>query len=164
MDRIGAGMHVVPTLSRPVRRGRGRPALVRAVLASAGVAAGAVLLAGTRVVVEGDSMEPTLAEGDRLVVVRLPRRLVPVLVRRGQLVTARDPRRPARLLVKRVASVGPGTVELTGDNPARSTDSRTFGPVAAASVRGVVAYRYAPAGRAGLLRAGSPPRGGPPLR
>jgi hypothetical protein len=33
---------------------------------------------------------------------------------------------------------------VRGDNPSASTDSRDFGPVPAASVRGRVVYRYAP--------------------
>ena len=40
-------------------------------------------------------------------------------------------------------------VEVVGDDPGASTDSRTFGPVPVASVLGRAVYRYAPAGRSG---------------
>jgi hypothetical protein len=65
----------------------------------------------------------------------------------------RDPRHPAdaTLLVKRVAAVTPGGVEVRGDNPAASTDSRTFGPVPRALLAGPVLYRYWPRERAGRI-------------
>jgi nickel-type superoxide dismutase maturation protease len=104
----------------------------------------------SRVAVEGDSMRPTLESGDRLLVLRLwgGRGL-----RDGDLVTVRDPRpdsgRP--VLVKRVARLVDGSVELAGDNPDASTDSRTFGRVPVSSVRGKVLYRYAPSSRTGVV-------------
>ena len=97
----------------------------------------------SRVEVEGDSMLPTLCPGDRLVVVRRRR------TRPGDLVTVADPRRPSRVMVKRVAEVRSGQVVVRGDNTDGSTDSRTFGPVPAASVRGRVVYRYFPEHRRG---------------
>ena len=97
-----------------------------------------------RVVVEGDSMRPTLVPGDRVVAVRCRR------PRTGDLVVLADPRRTARTLVKRVSAVGPGGVAVVGDAPDASTDSRTFGPVPA--VWGRVVYRYGPRERAGRLR------------
>lgn len=54
-------------------------------------------------------------------------------------------------VVKRVVAVGAGGVTVAGDNPAASTDSRDYGPVPLADVRGRVVYRYAPAGRVGRL-------------
>jgi nickel-type superoxide dismutase maturation protease len=100
-----------------------------------------------RVEVEGDSMRPTLEPGDRLVVLRGRR------ARPGDLVTVPDPRAPLRVVVKRVATGGePGTggmVVVRGDNPDASTDSRTFGPVAARSIQGRVVYRYFPERRRG---------------
>ncbi|MEA2704918.1 MAG: hypothetical protein QOD63_2863 [Actinomycetota bacterium] len=93
-------------------------------------------------------MLPTLEPGDRLLVLRGPR------ARPGDLVTVPDPRDTSRTLVKRVASVAGGAVVVVGDNPGRSTDSRAFGTVPAASVRGRVVYRYHPdhrRGRAGVL-------------
>jgi len=98
-----------------------------------------------RVEVAGDSMRPTLEPGDRLVV------WVPGPVRAGDLVAVRDPRSPARTVVKRVGTVGADGLTVVGDNPAASTDSRTFGPVPRGLVRGRVVYRYWPEGRRGRI-------------
>lgn len=126
------------------RRGRDHAAL----FAGAGLAAGAIWAVTRwrplqRVTVEGWSMLPTLEPGDRLLVGPV-RRLQP-----GQLIAIGDPRRPDRLMVKRVHLVTDGWVEVRGDNPTASTDSRQLGPVPAALVRGRILYRYAPAGRVG---------------
>ncbi len=104
-----------------------------------------------RVEVLGASMAPTLEEGDRLLVVALPRRW-PLYT--GQLVAVVDPRDGpgGRLLVKRIASVGPSGLQVVGEPGAASTDSRDFGPVAREGVVGLALYRYAPAGRTGRLR------------
>lgn len=99
------------------------------------------------VVVRGDSMEPTLRDGDHVVVRRLGR-----APRAGEVVLVPDPRLSARSLLKRVAAVGPRGIELVGDRPDRSTDSREFGPVDPASVEGQVLFRYAPLRRAGRIR------------
>lgn len=110
----------------------------------AGVSAATVAV--ERVMVEGDSMQPSLRPGDRLLVVRFLR------PRPGDIVAAADPRRPGRRIVKRVEAVLPeARVVLAGDDPARSTDSRHFGPVPAAAVRGRVVWRYAPDSRRGHL-------------
>ena len=115
------------------------------VLAAAGAAT-----VFTRVEIVGDSMLPTLEQGDRLVVLRFGHRR---RLRLGDLVTVRDPREDGhrRVLVKRVADVDREGVELTGDNPEASTDSRSFGRVPLGSVTGKVLYRYAPAPRAGVV-------------
>lgn len=102
-----------------------------------------------RVAVVGDSMRPTLEPGDRVLAVRGRR------PRPGDLVVVPDPRGGGLLLVKRVAVVGPHGITVLGDNPAASTDSRTFGPVS--DVWGRAVHRYAPPGRAGPLHRGSPP-------
>lgn len=95
-------------------------------------------------------MAPTLLDGDRLVVVTRPLgpRPLPAV---GDVVAVPDPRDTGRILVKRVAAVDPvaRTVEVRGDSPGDSTDSRDFGPVAAASVVGRVVHRYGPSGRSG---------------
>ena len=97
-----------------------------------------------RVAVTGESMSPTLGPGDRLLVMR---RFRP---RPGQVVTLVDPR-SGRVIVKRVASVSVAGVEVTGDNPEASTDSRVFGNVPAGALRGRVVYRYFPESRRGRL-------------
>ena len=103
-----------------------------------------------RVVVSGTSMVPTLEPGDRLVVFRRARIGV------GDLVVFPDPREPerggtGRELVKRAIQVRPGFIEVAGDNPPASTDSRVFGEVPAGRVLGRVVYRYWPPERAGRL-------------
>lgn len=116
--------------------------------------AAALVMAHERFVVQGTSMAPALAPGDRLLVRRRPRRLA-IRARGvgargvGALVVVADPRDPRRLVVKRVAAIGEDGVTVLGDNPEASTDSRTYGPVPRAALRGRVVYRYAPAGRAG---------------
>ena len=100
-----------------------------------------------RVAVTGPSMEPTVREGDWLLVRRLRR---PPRV--GELVVAADPREPARLLVKRVAAVRGDAVTVVGDRPAASTDSRAFGAIIAAAILGSPVFRYAPLERVGLVR------------
>ena len=103
-------------------------------------------------------MLPTLAPGDRLIVMRGWR------LRPGQIVAVPDPRpgdrsvRSGRVLVKRLAAVEGDAVTLVGDNPTESTDSRTFGPVNRRAVLGVAVYRYAPAERAGRLGRRAPAR------
>lgn len=115
------------------------------------------------VVVSGGSMLPTLAPGDRLVLVRTTARPRP-----GQLALAPDPRQPSRLLLKRIHHVAGRMVEVRGDNPRASTDSRQFGPVPAADVVAGAAWRYAPPGRAGWVRVpraqAGRPAGRPPVR
>jgi hypothetical protein len=64
----------------------------------------------------------------------------------------RDPRQPSRLMLKRIFATSPGRVDVRGDNPQASTDSRHFGAVAAQSVVGRVVYRYAPPSRAGRIQ------------
>lgn len=99
-----------------------------------------------RFVVRGMSMAPTLLPGDRLLVRRWPRRLAP-----GALVVVAAPLVPRRLVVKRISSVRGAQVTVLGDNPAASTDSRSYGPLPRAALRGRVVYRYAPRERAGPL-------------
>ena len=111
---------------------------VAGALALAGVVIAVVLRPLGRVVVEGGSMRPTLEPGDRLLVVR--RRSY----RPGAVVAVADPR-DGRLLVKRVVAVtDDGRLVMAGDDPAASTDSRTFGPVSPALVRGEAVRRYFP--------------------
>ena len=93
--------------------------------------------------VEGASMLPALRPGDRLL---LRRRRPTSTLPRGSVVAFRDPRPgQERLMVKRVASVDVDGVEVLGDNPVASTDSRTFGRIPLASIGWVVVRRYASA-------------------
>lgn len=119
-----------------------------------------------RVAVAGTSMVPTLLPGDRLLIWRGPpyRAGDLVVVARGSGTGRRpgDREAPARgrgqaargrgqVAVKRVVALGHEEVVVAGDNPAASTDSRDYGPVPLADLRGRVVYRYAPAGRAGRV-------------
>ncbi len=103
-----------------------------------------------RVAIEGGSMEPVLERGDWLLVdpdayLRRP-------PRPGELVLATDPRKPARLLLKRVAEVDAvGRLWVLGDAPDASTDSRTFGAIDAAALRGCPWLRYWPPRRFGRI-------------
>ncbi len=117
-----------------------------AVLATAALATRSV----RRVVVEGESMAPTLVHGDRLVVLTRPWG-PPARLAVGDIVAVADPRRPDRVLVKRLARVdrAAGTVDVLGDASDASTDSRDFGPVPSSSVVGRVVHRYGPPGRSG---------------
>jgi nickel-type superoxide dismutase maturation protease len=91
--------------------------------------------------VTGASMEPTLADGDRLLCRDLTAARPP---REGDVVVARRPDRPALLVVKRVVRREPGGWWLEGDNAAASDDSRVFGPVPDALVLGRAVVRWWP--------------------
>lgn len=100
--------------------------------------------------VTGRSMESTLRPGDWLLVDPDGYRLHPP--EPGDLVVAPDPRRVRFLLVKRVRAVdADGRLELGGDLPEESTDSREFGPVEPASVVGRPWLRYWPPARFGRV-------------
>jgi nickel-type superoxide dismutase maturation protease len=103
-----------------------------------------------RLRVAGESMVPVLLPGDRLLVWRGLGPFRPP-IRVGDLVALADPRDPARVVVKRVAGRDGTEIFVRGDNEAASTDSRHFGPVPAAAIRGRVIYRYLPEDRRGLL-------------
>ena len=134
-------------MSRLARRARVPSAVALVALA---VVAGRRSL--HRVEVVGASMAPSLLAGDRLVVVGRPWG-PPARPRPGQVVAVPDPREPARILVKRVRAVDTrnGTIDVVGDSPGASTDSRTFGPVPRSSVLGRAVFRYAPPERRGPL-------------
>lgn len=82
-------------------------------------------------------MRPAFAPGDRLLVLRTER------VRPGEVVVVRDPRHEASLWVKRVRDVTDDGIDVRGDDPARSTDSRHVGPIPRRLVVGRVVRRYA---------------------
>ena len=123
-----------------------RPLLVLAGVAAAAAAGALVLrLAGryTRYEIAGESMLPALRPGDWVIVDR--RAWADREPREGEIAIARDPRDPARTLVKRIRACEPGGgLWLLGDNPARSTDSRTLGAFPPDAVLGRVRWRYWP--------------------
>ena len=147
----------MPAPARPSPRGDG---FVRGLGIGLGVAFGLLAASGPiarlrrswghRAAIDGWSMFPLLHPGDWVLIdpwaygARDPRA--------GELVVAPDPREPGRWLVKRVRAVAPdGRLELAGDDPARSTDSRTFGAVEVATVVGRPWLRYWPPRRIGRL-------------
>ena len=136
---------------RRVRRARGLAALAVATISVAPWLARLIRSWPHRVAVEGTSMRPALRPGDWLLVDPLAYRDgVPVV---GDVVVAADPRDPGRLLIKRVHQLAPdGGLELRGDAPEASTDSRTFGPLPASAVLGRAWARYRPISRLGRIR------------
>ena len=121
--------------------GRGTRLLLVLILLALGASLGRRL---DVVEVRGRSMSPALLPGDRLIAVRAPGRS-------GDVVLAPDPRDPGRELIKRVTAVSDSGVIVRGDNPAESTDARTFGALSPAEVRWRVVARYWPPGRFGLV-------------
>ena len=104
-----------------------------------------------RVAVRGHSMEPTLRDGDWLLVD--PEAYARRPPRSGELVVARDPRSADRVLVKRVAAVENygATLGLAGDHPAHAEDGTAGVSVAASSVLGRPWFRYWPSERFGRV-------------
>jgi nickel-type superoxide dismutase maturation protease len=97
-----------------------------------------LLLIGRRrgFIVAGDSMLPTLKEGDRVLVD--PN----ATLRSGDIVLADHPYKNSVRILKRVDRLEEnGRLFLKGDNVRESSDSRTFGPVSKQSVRGKVTCR-----------------------
>jgi nickel-type superoxide dismutase maturation protease len=104
-----------------------------------------------RVAIAGRSMEPALEDGDWVLVDPDAFRTRPPLL--DDLVLAPDPRVPERLIIKRVGGVSPdGLLTVLGDAPDASTDSRVFGAVHPATIRGRPWFRYWPPRRTGRLR------------
>jgi len=119
-----------------------------------GVLGGAAfLLATRRFQVEGRSMLPTYAPGDRVLVNRFA--YVNARPRPGDVVVVRLPGGEARTAVKRIAAapgdsapgpgggaLGPDEWWVMGDNPDESTDSRHFGPLHRRDILGKVLLKY----------------------
>ena len=109
-----------------------------------------------RIAVRGHSMEPTLLEGDWLLVDRDAYRLHNARI--GDLVVVPDPRTGAdRLIVKRVAHIDPeGYLALAGDHPAHRSTDHLVQPdqilVPPAAVVGRPWFRYWPTERFGPVR------------
>lgn len=103
--------------------------------------------------IRGESMLPTLADGDFLAVTTRMG-----AVRRGVIVVIARPDHPSAELVKRVvavpgdlipfpgsrATLGPDQYWVVGDNADASTDSRDFGPIDACHLRAQALCVYWP--------------------
>jgi signal peptidase I len=125
----------------------------RTVLAAGMLAAGSILVRRSLLRVRGPSMRPTFAAGDLVLTVPLPPAggRVPLvglawqlrqrLVRPGAIVVVRHPSDAGHLLIKRASAVSPDGIDVVGDDPGWSIDSRTFGTVPHRDVRRLVVAR-----------------------
>ena len=84
----------------------------------------------------GDSMKPTLYEGN--IVVYRPTKRRTLLPEVGSIVIVEDPLQSNFLIIKRVVLIKDSGVELKGDNENESIDSRNFGIVHSAKILGIV--------------------------
>jgi hypothetical protein len=101
-----------------------------------------------RVAVRGHSMEPTLFDGDWLLVD--PKAYEERAPRPGELVAALDPRDKTRVIVKRVVTTLPdGSTRLGSEHAAHGDDD--IGPVLVADVLGRPWFRYWPQHRVGHI-------------
>ena len=88
--------------------------------------------------VDGDSMRPTLAPGDFILVNPLAfKDQSPSL---GDVVVARHPSR-AQMIIKRVSDIVDDGVIVIGDQPEMSSDSRGFGRITFSAIIGQVTSR-----------------------
>ena len=122
----------------------------------------------------GPSMLPTFNEAGDIVVVNCLHVKLGRPLEKGDIVIARSPTNPGNTVCKRilglpgdriliqpqywyqqeqVLEIPPGMLWLEGDNPFNSTDSRSYGPVPMALVKGLVAFKLYP-----LLEFGPLPR------
>jgi nickel-type superoxide dismutase maturation protease len=85
-------------------------------------------------------MLPTLLPGREVLI--NPRAYTQQEPQVGDLVVAAHPQQPGLLIIKRVAAVGEGALDLRGDNPEASTDSRQFGWVSRDRILGQVVCRF----------------------
>jgi nickel-type superoxide dismutase maturation protease len=113
-------------------------------VAAIAAAVSAIRLRPFRVEVDGESMLPTLEPGDWVIATAGGR------VKHGDVVVVERPDRPGLEVVKRITGapgdegLGFGEWFVEGDNAAASTDSREFGPVSRAAIRGRVRLVYWP--------------------
>jgi signal peptidase I len=102
-----------------------------------------------RVAVSGHSMEPTLRDGDWLLVD--PEAFVARPPAPGELCVAFDPRAPQRLIVKRASVVTGSRATLASDHPAHLAAQESIGPVASNQIVGRPWLRYWPLDRLGRV-------------
>jgi len=87
-------------------------------------------------------MQPLLGDGALIAAIPID---AATPLRVGDVVVARRPDRAGIDMVKRIEAIDQqGNVTLAGDNPAASTDSRHFGPVARELILARARWRYWP--------------------
>ncbi len=86
--------------------------------------------------VVGDSMLPTLKEGD--IVIYRPIQSNEFLPQEGTIAVVKDPINPSILLIKRIYKVISTGIDIRGDNIKNSIDSRQFGLVNRTNLCGIV--------------------------
>jgi nickel-type superoxide dismutase maturation protease len=87
-------------------------------------------------------MKPRLPPGARVIASDVDAQ---TRLRVGDVVVARRPDRPEIEVIKRIHAIdAAGSIWLTGDNPARSTESVDFGWVPRDHVLALVRWRYWP--------------------
>ncbi len=136
----------------------GRRGSVTAAAAVLGCYLGALAVDRSRIVVRGPSMSPTLLDGDVL----LTAPALPGLVRVGAVVVIAEPADDHHLVVKRLTARDGDRIEVHGDDPDRSTDSRVWGWLPRSRIRRVALARW-PDVRTPLRRVVPPPDAVPPL-
>ena len=86
--------------------------------------------------VSGNSMRPTLVDDD-MVLVKTARNVAV-----GDIVITPHPFKQSVMILKRVEAIDPdGRVELRGDDPDESSDSRSFGTVSLKEIKGTAVCR-----------------------
>ena len=87
--------------------------------------------------IEGNSMLPTLKNGDAVLIAPSAKLSV------GDIVLARHPFKRSVKIIKRIGTIdAQGNYFLLGDNPAESSDSRTFGTVSVKNILGKAVCRF----------------------
>ncbi len=86
--------------------------------------------------VEGNSMLPTLKNGEEVLV------KTGKILQIGDIVVANHPFKQSVIIIKRIEKISTsGKLFLVGDNPSESTDSRNFGEISAEEIIGKVVCR-----------------------